>query len=100
MAKDNTSDTPQTGIPHGAAAGVIAETGRTMLTAEEYQATVEEEYGDWVAAEPILYNGALAYNTGDPIPASNVTAHGYDQTRQAVRRSTRAGGDAQATQVV
>jgi len=37
-----------------------------------------EEWGTWVAVQQITFNGALAYNPGDPVPASNVSKHGYD----------------------
>lgn len=37
-----------------------------------------EEWGTWVAVQQITFNGALAYNPGDPVPASNVSRHGYD----------------------
>jgi hypothetical protein len=40
----------------------------------------------WVAAEQIYVDGALAYNEGNPIPTSNVKLHGYDRTKQAVKR--------------
>jgi hypothetical protein len=36
------------------------------------------EYGTYVANRPIDHNGVRAYNTGDPVPVSNVKAHGYD----------------------
>ena len=37
----------------------------------------QKEYGAYVALSPISYNGSLAYLAGDPVPASNVEAHGY-----------------------
>jgi len=36
------------------------------------------EYGQYVAAAPIYVGLALAHNTGDPVPASNVNAHGWE----------------------
>lgn len=41
-----------------------------------------KEYGQWVATEPIFYDGARAFNEGDPVPAANVRRHGYDKTGQ------------------
>jgi len=38
-----------------------------------------EEYGTYVANRPIDVNGTRAYNTGDPVPVSNVKKHGYDK---------------------
>lgn len=37
------------------------------------------EYGTYVANRPINVDGVRAYNTGDPVPVSNVEAHGYDK---------------------
>lgn len=37
-----------------------------------------EEYGAWVAAGDIYVGNALAYTEGDPVPATNVAAYGYD----------------------
>lgn len=42
------------------------------------RAEQEQEYGTFVAAGPIYVGTALAYNEGDPVPASNVEAHGYE----------------------
>lgn len=39
-----------------------------------------KDYGQHVAADDIYHEGALAYKAGDPVPASNVKRHGYDQT--------------------
>ena len=37
------------------------------------------EYSQWVATQDILHDGALAYSTGYPVPASNVETYGYDK---------------------
>ncbi len=37
------------------------------------------EYGQWVAKDRIYHGVALAYLPGDPVPASNVAAHKYDE---------------------
>lgn len=34
--------------------------------------------GHWVANQQIRYGGALAYDTGQYVPPSNVDRHGYD----------------------
>lgn len=46
-------------------------------TAEDVLAAQRKEYGQYVAAQPIYSGNALVYNTGDPVPASNVEHHGY-----------------------
>lgn len=33
---------------------------------------------EYIAKEPITFNGVLAYNPGDPVPADNVERHGWD----------------------
>lgn len=40
---------------------------------------------DYVALQPILYNGVRAFNTGDPVPNSHVKDHnlGDDQVAKA-----------------
>lgn len=55
----------------------IAET-LTEAVAEDMEAQ-RTEYGTYVANRPIDVDGARAYNTGDPVPASNVDRHGYDK---------------------
>lgn len=84
----------QTAAPSGARAGIVAEEGRVMRTAEEYRAEVQAEYGTYVAIAPIDVDGARAYNPGDPVPASNVIAHDYEARDLVAKRSTRAGRDA------
>jgi len=37
-----------------------------------------EEYSQWVAAVPITVGTALAFNTGDPVPASHVERFKWD----------------------
>lgn len=43
------------------------------------------EYGQYVAAMPIHFGVALAYNPLDAIPVSNVQRYKYDETGQAVK---------------
>jgi hypothetical protein len=75
-------------------AEVVETTPAAVATAEERRAAVQEEYSTWVAAGPIDHDGVRAYNTGDPVPASNVAAHKYDEQGWVVKRSTKAGGEA------
>lgn len=42
-----------------------------------YDAALAKEYGTYRAKVDITYEGARAYNAGDPVPVSNVEAHGY-----------------------
>ena len=52
-----------------------------VATAEEVAKLAEaqeSEYGSYFAVAPISFNGAAAYNPGDPVPASNVKKYGYD----------------------
>jgi hypothetical protein len=58
---------------------------------EEYRKAQAEEYGTWIAAEPINAGTALAYNAGDPVPASNVDRLGYADDGRVVKRSSAAG---------
>jgi hypothetical protein len=39
----------------------------------------QKEYGEYVAVAQISFNGALAYNVGDPVPVSNVNRYKYDE---------------------
>jgi hypothetical protein len=98
MASKGSEQEPRSAVPSAAPASVVAESGTPMMSAEQYAATVQDEYGDYVATEPIYVGNALAYNVGDPVPKSNVSAHGYDQTGQVARRSQRAGADAAGAQ--
>jgi hypothetical protein len=45
----------------------------------------DAEYGTFIAAAPIAFNGANAYNAGDIVPVSNVKKYGYDTTGQVVK---------------
>ena len=44
------------------------------------------EWSQYVAVAPIHHGAALAYNTGDPVPAANVTLHGYDKVGLVARK--------------
>lgn len=93
-SKSSEPQTPRSATPTAAPAGVVAEAGRPMRSAEDYAAEVAAEYGEYVAVEPIYVGNALAYNIGDPVPISNVQAHGYAEARVVAKRSTQAGQDA------
>jgi hypothetical protein len=56
----------------------------------DYRKEQEAEYGEFVALTQILYDGALAYNPGDPVPKTNVDAHGYLEQGVVARRTTKA----------
>ena len=58
--------------PAPAAAASVEETNA-------YRAELEEEWGTYVAVQPISFNGIPAYNPGDSVPVSNVKKFGYDQ---------------------
>jgi len=46
---------------------------------ESYVAAQAKEYGTYVAKETIFFDGARAFNAGDPVPASHVEQYGYDK---------------------
>jgi len=48
-----------------------------MSDVEDFAAAQAVEYGTYVATETILFDGARAYNAGDPVPVSNVERHNY-----------------------
>lgn len=49
-----------------------------MSETAERRAATALEYGQFVANQPIYFNGVLAYAEGAQVPASNVALHGYD----------------------
>ena len=51
----------------------------TPAELEEYRQKQLREYSEWVATVDIFVGFALAYRAGDPVPSSNVAAHGYDK---------------------
>ena len=62
----------------------------TPETAEEYLARQDAEWSQFVAVQDIYHNGVLAARVGDPIPASNVSAHGYDEAGLVAKTTTKA----------
>jgi hypothetical protein len=61
---------------------------------EDYRKTLRDEYGEFVALQQIYFDGALAYNVGDPVPKSNVEAHGYLDDGLVARTTTKAAAKA------
>lgn len=68
----------------------------TPTTAPELEAAIAREYGSFVATQPIDINGARAFNTGDPVPASHV-ANGVVRDDQVAKTTTKAGREAAAS---
>lgn len=58
--------------------------------ARQLRAEQEKEYGQYVAKDDIYVGTALAYRAGDPVPASNVEAHGYDKNGLVAKTGTKA----------
>lgn len=53
----------------------------------------EKEWNTYIAVADITYNGARAYNAGDPVPASNVERHGYLTDKLVARIGTKAADE-------
>lgn len=66
-------------------------------TPDEYEAAVAEEWGQFVAAAPIYFDGVLAYQAEAPVPASNVKAYGYEKQGLVKRTNTKAAAKAAVT---
>lgn len=49
-----------------------------------------KEYGTYVAVETIYYDGARAFNVGDPVPASSVDGDGWVDKAQVAKVGTKA----------
>lgn len=62
-------------------------------TAEDFTSATRREYGQYVAKEQIFHGNALAYNPGDPVPASNVKLHKYDEQGVVVKTGSKAHQD-------
>ena len=52
-----------------------------------------EEWGQFVAVQPITVNGVLAYLAGDPVPASNVERHKYLEQGLVAKAESKAAQD-------
>lgn len=58
--------------------------------AREREAEQAKLYGQFVAVEPIYIDGALAFNVGDPVPATHISRGVVDES-QVARTTTKAG---------
>lgn len=76
-----------------AKAVVTPPTVATPEEVQEYKAEQLDEYGTFVAVAPIFHRGARAYNKGDAVPVSNVTAHKYDAEGLVAKVTSKAGQD-------
>jgi hypothetical protein len=65
------------------------------MTYEELRQAQADEYGEYVAVEPITVGGALAFNPGDPVPKGHVASGVVAKTSVERRRdSAKAPADA------
>lgn len=64
------------GVRTGPAESTLVSPDDPALAA--YREAQIAEYEEYIAAQQILVGTAVAYNYGDPVPVSNVKAHGYD----------------------
>ena len=62
----------------------------TPETAEEYLKRQEEEWGTYVAIQPIMHGGVISRHPGDPVPVSVVKEHKYDEQGLVAKRTTQA----------
>lgn len=75
--------------------GVAETVTGTPRTALEQRKAIENEYGQYVAVQGITHDGALAYNVGDAVPASNVERWDYLALGLVKRVGTKAAAAAQ-----
>lgn len=61
--------------------------------ARDLIAAQSKEYGTYVATQDIYVGVALAYRAGDPVPVSNVEAHGYDKNGLVAKSGTKAAAE-------
>lgn len=61
-----------------------------MSELEDFAAAQEKDWSQFVAVARIFHGNALAYNPGDPVPASNVELHGYLKQGLVARVNTKA----------
>ena len=64
-------------------------------TATDLRKAAQEEYGTYVAVEPIEIGNARAFNVGDPVPKSHVVA-GLVAAEQVAKVSTKDGAAARS----
>lgn len=65
------------------------------MTYEELRQAQADEYGEYIAIEPITVDGVRAFNTGDAVPRSHVSGGVVDEA-QVARRTTKAAAKAKA----
>lgn len=64
---------------------------------DQHLAAQEKEYGTYVATAVITFDGARAFNPGDPVPVSHVKAYRYDEAGLVAKRGTKAAEKVAAT---
>ncbi len=64
----------------------------------DHAKAIEDEYSQYVAVQDIYYDGGLAYQAGDPVPAANVKAYKYDESRLVAKPGTKAASAATDTE--
>lgn len=79
-----------TEVPEATPQEIASAAANAPATAEDALAANRKEYGQYVAAKPISFGTALAYNKGDAVPADNVARHGYLESGQVVKVGTKA----------
>jgi ApbE superfamily uncharacterized protein (UPF0280 family) len=77
-------------VPESTPAQIAAAAANAPATAEDAIEANRKEYGQYVAAEPIYFGTALAYNPGDAVPADNVARHKYLDDGKVVKVGTKA----------
>lgn len=85
------ASTDQSATPADKAGSVAEQVDASPRTALERRAAVEQEYGVYVATQPIDVGAARAFNVGDAVPVSHVKAYKYDELGVVAKRSTKAG---------
>jgi hypothetical protein len=80
-------------VPESTPEQIAAAAANSPATAEDAIAANRKEYGQYVAAKPISFGTALAFNKGDAVPADNVARHGYLETGDVVKVGTKAHKD-------
>jgi hypothetical protein len=77
-------------VPESTPEQVAAAAAKAPATAEDAVEANRKEYGQYVAAEPIFFGTALAYNRGDAVPADNVARHKYLDDSKVVKVGSKA----------
>lgn len=80
-------------VPESTPEQVAAAAANAPATAEDAIEANRKEYSQYVAAEPISFGTALAYNKGDAVPADNVRRHKYLDDGKVVKVGSKAHAD-------